>query len=435
MTRALVLVCALTASSALAQQVPARRQCAKPVVRGERFASTDTPAGRMGYFGVVKGECRGTTMRIEADSAENNEATGMLTLIGRAKYFEDGSTIEANVMRYHERDLRIEAIGNVRAKSKDGNTLTVDLLNYYRRTQARDYVIIEGAGHSRLIIRDSLNVPDSAATVIESHRIRSERDSLFYAGGNVVITRPDLRATSDSAATNSGTRNLRLVRGTPTITGRGGRSFTVTAVVLDVFGKENALERLFAQGKAHAVSDSMDLTADTLDIKTTKDKIDRIAMYGPGRARAASPNRDIDADRIDLAMPGQQLRTLNAVGRARVSTKADSAIKTDERDWIEGDTVVATFDTLAAKDSTKQPPLRTLVARGSARSYYQVAGRDRPDSLGTINYVTGALINAQFADGAVRDVRVYGDVRGITLEPVRDTVTPPRRQAPPGRTR
>ncbi|HKS07157.1 MAG TPA: hypothetical protein VJR92_12675 [Gemmatimonadaceae bacterium] len=440
MSRVLLAVALVFVAQANAQppQRGSNRTCTV-TIRGDHLSGTTLPSGNSltHWSGNVRGTC-GATMQVRADSGEVNQDAGVSTLIGRARYADtkEGSTVDADRMRYFEGESRIEAVGNVRVRTKSGATLNIDQLNYFRPTPSRDYVVIEGAGHSRLILRDSTTVPDSAATTIESHRIRAERDSMFYAGGSVIITRPDMRATSDSAATMSSRRHVRLIGGKPTMVGRGSRAFTITGTILDVFGKEKAMERLLAQGKADAVSDSLHLVGDTIDISTSGTKaansndvkIDRVALRGPGRTKASSPGRDIEGDRIDLSMPGQQLRELVAVGRALVRTKPDSTIKTTERDWIEGDTVIARFDTLAKADSAKQPPLRTLLARGAARSFYHLAPKEPADSLPTINYVIGMRIDAAFVKGAVSLVEVFGDVRGVTLEPARDTAATRRRE-------
>jgi lipopolysaccharide export system protein LptA len=439
MNRVLLLAALLLATHAHAQRNP--RSGSRPctvTVGGDRFGSSELPSGNTVTYwgGRVTGTC-GPTMRVKSDSAEVNQDAGVATLIGRAQYSDNENTVDADRIRYFEGESRVEATGNVRARSKSGNTLNVNQLNYYRETPSRNYIVVEGVGRSRLVIRDSTNVADSAATTIESNRIRSERDSLFYAGGNVVITRPDMRATADSAATMSSRRHVRLIGGKPTMVGRGGNAFNITGTVLDVFGKESAIERLLAQGKAEATSDSLHLVADTIDIGTTGEKIDRVALRGPGRVKANTPGRDIVADRIDLSMPGQQLRELVAIGRALVTTRADTTIKTTDRDWIEGDTVIARFDSLPKADSAKQPPLRTLLARGAARSFYHLAPKEATDSLPTINYVTGMRIDAGFTNGAVSRVEVFGDVRGMTLEPARDTTATRRREpaSPPTRRR
>jgi hypothetical protein len=237
-------------------------------------------------------------------------------------------------------------------------------------------------------------------------------------------------ATADSAATDQVRQTVRLVTGDPQLTGRGPRPFALDGTVIDIFGKAGAIERLLAQGNAHGVSDSTQMSGDTIDIRMSAGRVDTVALRGPGRVRATAPDRDIVADRIDLMMPGQQLERLVAVGRARVETRPDSTVRSAERDWLEGDTVIAEFDTTARTDTARQPPLRSLLARGGARSYYQVAAQNPADSLPSINYVTGERIVVAFRTGEVREVSVFGGVRGLSLEPVRGDTTRATRRPP-----
>jgi len=123
-----------------------------------------------------------------------------------------------------------------------------------------------------------------------------------------------------------------------------------------------------------------------------------------------------------------------AIGRARAETPADTSIATKEPDWIEGDTVRALFDSTVTVDSTSQPPLLSLEARGSARSFYQLAPRDPRETLPSINYVTGRRIDVAFLNGEVNLVHVTDQARGIFLEPTKRTPPPPT-VPPPGTSR
>jgi hypothetical protein len=153
--------------------------------------------------------------------------------------------------------------------------------------------------------------------------------------------------------------------------------------------------------------------------------VERVQAWGAGRAHAVAAGRDITADSIDLRLPGQRLQELLAIGRARAETPADTSIVTKEPDWIEGDTVRAVFDSTVTVDSTSQPPLLSLEARGSARSFYQLAPRDQRETLPSINYVTGRRIDVAFLKGEVNLVHVTDQARGIFLEPTKRTRPPP----------
>ena len=104
-------------------------------------------------------------------------------------------------------------------------------------------------------------------------------------------------------------------------------------------------------------------------------------------------------------------------GRGWVGAKPDSA--SGERDWLEGDTVLATFapsDSIPTRDV-----LRSVEARGRARSYYRVIDAARPGPP-SISYVRGDLIVVLMRPSGSNDVErvdVRGSVDGLQLEPLR----------------
>jgi hypothetical protein len=166
-------------------------------------------------------------------------------------------------------------------------------------------------------------------------------------------------------------------------------------------------------------------------MRMSSGRIDSIAAWGPGRARATSPERDIVANRIDLSMPGQRLRTLFAVGRARAESRPDSSIRTNERDWIEGDTLTGGFEARTPGDTTQTPALKTLVAWGSTRSFYQVRSQIAGDTVPSLSYVTAQQIFMSFAAGEIELVSARGDVRGVYAEPPRRDAAAASGRVPP----
>lgn len=371
-----------------------------------------------------RARCRGTSMVVTSDSAEYVQDTRVLTLVGRARYREDGTSIDANLMRYTEFDARLFTEGNVRARMENGSTLNSNQLHYFRaQPPVRPFPRADAYGNARLVLRDSVSVPDSLATRIDSDRLHMERDSLFYAGGRVTITRADLIARADSAETNASRQTARLVGGSPRIEGRGARPLSIVGREIDLFGRERQLQRLVARGEAVAVSDSLRLSGDTLDLATTGTLIDRVRAWGGNRAKVHSPGRDVEADLIDLIMPGQRMRELFAFGRARADTRPDSSVHSAELDRLAGDTLVATFDLAVPVAADAQPPLRLLVARGNASAFFQMASRDIRDSLPTLNYAVGNRIEMAFLNNEVQKVDVVNQVRGINLSPVRSDTT------------
>jgi hypothetical protein len=179
------------------------------------------------------------------------------------------------------------------------------------------------------------------------------------------------------------------------------------------------VRRVLAAGEGEVVSDSLTLRADTIDLRLEDQQMDRVYAWG-GRARADAPAQRIDADSLDILMPGQRLRAIRALGRARAESRPDTArIVTAEVDWIEGDTLVATFDTAAVADSADQPQMRSVVATGAARSFYQMAPSSEEKGLPNISYSRGRVITVAFEDGEARTVDVIDKASGVFLEPAR----------------
>jgi hypothetical protein len=168
----------------------------------------------------------------------------------------------------------------------------------------------------------------------------------------------------------------------------------------------------------------MTLTADTIELRVASDLLQHAVAWGPGGARAVSPTQTITADSITAAMPGQRVRTVTAARRAFAEAKPDSTrIRTTEKDWLRGDTIVARFDTAARgpADTARQPQIRQLVATGDARSFYHLPPSDSTAVKPAVNYVTGEIITVAFDSQRVARVTVAGQRSGVYLEPVPDT--------------
>jgi len=120
------------------------------------------------------------------------------------------------------------------------------------------------------------------------------------------------------------------------------------------------------------------------------------------------------------------------VGKAYATSIPDTAtVATTERDWMRGDTLIATFDSVARTDSNHTPPIRTIFARTNARAYYHVKNdkfKDRPG----VNYVTGKDIDINFLKGGIDTVKVRDKASGVYVEAVDTTVVAkPTTRKPP----
>lgn len=202
----------------------------------------------------------------------------------------------------------------------------------------------------------------------------------------------------------------------------------------------------------------------------------------PPRAEARAEDFHLSADSLDVRAPRQRLDRVIAVGRARGESlgrdtlNVPDAPETFRRDWIEGDTVIAHFvppgedvavedpASPAARTDDEPPSLDRLVAVGNARSLYRMAPRAREgaaldadtadapageetggaeapedrasdaaaDTTGrgggdgepaperrrpALHYVVGDRITIILRDGEVERMEVEGRTRGLYLEP------------------
>jgi hypothetical protein len=374
--------------------------------------------------GGVRARYTGTSIVISADSAEYSSAAQLLTLIGNARYRDATMVLDANFLRYFEDDARVEAQGNVRMRTTTNTTLRALQVIHLRDIPGVRQSSSLALGRPRAVLRDSAATADSMATTIDAERMYAVGDSLLHAGGNVVITRPGIKAYADSTEARVSNEFVRLLRGEPRIEATGARPFTLRGQVLDIFARDRLVRRLLASGAAQAISDSLSLLADTLDLAFEGGGVERVQAWGT-RARAVAQGRDISADSLDIKMPGQLMQEVIAIGGARVESDPDTAIVSAEKDWIAGDTVRATFEPPTPGDTARQAVLQSVEARGTARSFFQMPPRDRRDTLPAINYVTGRRIDLSFKDGEIALVHVTDQARGIYLEPGKVDSTPP----------
>ncbi len=404
---------------------------------------TDAAGQPITYIGGgVIANCSGVRNRLQSDSAEYYGTNRQLILLGNVKYDEPRrARLTSNRLTYFTSDERILAEGNVVVTMPTGTTMTGPNVEYLRDAPAiRDRARLTAIGRPTLRVvttaakdTGSTNVArtargatrDSAArdtATIIANTIVDEGDSLIFASGQVEVVRSDVRSRSDSATFDQGAELARLIDNAEII-GQRGRPFTLSGTRIDLYSRDRELTRVRSQGASRVVSDDLDLKSDTIDLRVRDSRIERAFAWGPSRAIAVSPDRDVVADSIDAQLPNQRIRELHAVRRAVVRSLPDSTkIVSKERDRLAGDTIVARFDTLlATQDTTKNPPLRQIVASGNASSLFQIAstrGREAPQGF---NYVQGRLITAVFDSGQLQTVTVVDSARGLYLEAVDST--------------
>lgn len=414
---------------------------------GSPLTMTRLPSGQYNWYlgRRPEGRCEAQQITVIADSVEYYGDARLLYLIGNVDYREPRLTLRSRRLTYWLNDEHLRAEGNVDATLPSGTKLTGPEVDYYRPAEGvrrASRMVAPRRPTIVLVETDSAGRPSEPTTLI-ANTVIMDNDSLVYASGRVVITRTDVLSNADSAFMDGGHEYVRLMK-SPRIEGKGDDPFTLTGNLIELYGSQRALSRVLSSGRARAVSRDVTLTADTLDLRLTDSKMDRVYAWGPSRARAVSPEYDIVADSLDLRMPGQRMREVFAVRDAFAQSTPDSMrVRSTEKDWLRGDTIVARFDTIAAPpDSARRPRIRDLVARGNARSFYQVATREGREALPGINYVRGRIITVTFENQEVDQVSITDQAAGVylevprqgadtTLATPRDTVRPSARPPAP----
>ena len=411
--------------------------------------ATTQPSGQRNVYtgGGVVIRCPAKEIILRADSLEFYGDERRFFLLGNVNYNEPRLKLTSDQLTYFVPEERVVAVGRVNTTTPSGSRLVGPQAEYRRaapRIRAASEMNAIGRPTVRLVEGRSSR-PDTAArrdttpTVVTANTIYVRADSLIYGSGQVDIRRPDITANSDSVFLDTGREFMRLLR-SPRIEGRRDRPYRLAGQTIDVHSRNRQLERVVAKGSATAVSQDMTLNADTIQLRVASDLLQHAVAWGPTGARAVSPTQTITADSITAVMPGQRVRTVTATRRAYAEAQPDTArVRTTEKDWLRGDTIVARFDTAAAarRDTARQPQIRELVAKVDAKSLYHLPPADSAARAPAINYVTGDTITVAFDSQRVARVTVAGQRSGLYLEPV-DSISvasPPtaqRRPAPAG---
>ena len=434
--RFLLLLLFAAVTTAEAQNIPRTCDLQFPTGTGTTAnIRTDTTTGKRTIYlgrGVVA-HCIGQGNTLTADSAEYYESEGRLYLVGNVHYTEPRAKVTSRTMTYYQTDDHLHAEGDVVAVLSNGSVLRGPVADYYRSTPQRPLTRMFAPGRPQvtLVQRDTTGrgrPPDTAHVV--ANQINMEGDSLVYASGRVEITRPDLLATGDSAFMDSGRDFARLMR-QPSVQGKGTRTFTLTGGVIDVYSRNRQVERVVATPSGHALSQDLELVADSIDLRVQTNLLQRAIAWGKSRARAVSPDREIIADSIDAIMPAQRVREVRALRNAYAESNPDSGVVSTRRDWMSGDTIVAHFDSIAPGDTSSKPKIREIIAEGDARSFYQMKSSKGPPNQPSVNYVRGRIIDILFEDRKVATVTVTDRATGVMIEPATASSTTTQKPATP----
>lgn len=389
-----------------------------------RFDSTNATT----YIGGgLVGHCQGENNRISADSAEQFQLAGVLNLFGNVKYEEPGKIrITSTHATYFTREERLFADGNVFAfQIASGSTFNGPSIEYFRPTASRPGTKLIAPGNPTAVLIEKDSSGKAGVPVrINAASMTDVGDSLLFATGNVVITREGLVGRSDSATFDKVTELARLIRNANVVNQDSARKFTLTGDTIDLYSKERQLNRVMALHNATAINSDVKIQSEKIDLRLKAQKLEHAYAYGRGRAKAKTPQQEIVADSLDIAMPDQRVSELHAVGKAVATGVPDTIkIKSDDRDLLRGDTVIAYFDSARFSGDTAQPKVHEIRALGNASSLFQVASKEGPTFPPALNYARGKTILLQFDSGLVRDVLVDSAASGLYLEPAVDSLS------------
>ncbi|HEY4215875.1 MAG TPA: hypothetical protein VGM67_01990 [Gemmatimonadaceae bacterium] len=413
------------AAAPRAQQQPT--PCNLVATPTTRLSSDSTPAGRVTFIGggvLFRCPDRGITLR--GDSAEQYPDHDYI--VGHAIYDEPRFHVTSDFLNYFPSQEIVKAVANVVARSQNGSTLRGPYAEYRRplkgvRPHEQMYAVQRPT--IDIVQKDTAKKDVNDTTVVVANQVFMDGDSLIYAGGQVVITRPEIVATADSSFIDQPHDVMHLMRN-PILKGTKAKPFTLTGDLIDLYSTNHKLNRVMSRANAVAVNDSMTLKSDTIDLRVVNNLLDHAYAWGAkSRARVISPSQNVLADSLDVSMPGQKLRLVRAVRKAFADARPDTTkfqiVKPDTTDWLKGDTIVAHFDTVPPKDTTKSPPIRLLVSTGGAASYYHMASSDSGERRPSINYVTAHRITITFDSQKVATVAAEDSVVGTYVEAKQDS--------------
>jgi lipopolysaccharide export system protein LptA len=431
----------------------------------ELVAVTVPGGGRVTYISNPHFLCE-DGVEIWGDSAVAYSAQSMSQLIGNVRYRDRTRELTANEARYFSEVGRLQAQGRVRVTdSDDGSVIENGDLVYLRETDYRseeEMTVTTGADGVRPRAQMRPARPDSLPPetdpgppyTVEGDVIVIRGSTYFRSVGAVRIERDSLVAFGDSAEYQGSSEQLVLVgaarveSGAYTLVGRTitlgtseteaseiharrdglltGDDLVVTAPHIALHLADGVLERMVAVplvleletepsaespdsrgdssdlARPVAIAESFELTADSLEVISAADVIERILAVGDARS----------------------------VSRARDSLNVAVLPEIARSDWLEGDTVVISLvqvrDTVLGSDTTEaEYEVERIVARVGARSLYRLPPEDSAAVTGVdppaVHYVVGNEITLIMENGEVRTMDVVGQTSGVHLEPLRIT--------------
>jgi len=390
---------------------------------GRQARQVEVRRGETNVFagGGVLAHCEGTGSTLAADSVAWFAGTGRFDMIGLANQVhirDTAITLDGRFASYYLRQERLEAHNRVVAVNRStGSVLRGPNLTYYRAVKGvRDTLEMYATGRPTIEYRDR---PDSGEPyVIVADRVRFKGNDRMWGAGQVTIDRSDFAARGDSMQLDQAA-GFGVLVGKPRVEGKGTRSYKLTGTRIELGLRGREVRQVKALGNGVATGSDWRLTADTIHLHIDRKKLQQAFAWGPRdstHARAVSTLQTIRADSLALDLPDEVLTEARGFGHAFSTSKKDSTAAAPV-DWIAGDSLTARWAQQADPDGAGQPrsKLHRLISRGAARSLTH--HYNQRDSLPSLNYSRGALIDILLKADRVDSVFVTGSANGVQLEP------------------
>jgi hypothetical protein len=294
---------------------------------------------------------------------------------------------------------------------------------------------------------------DVAPYDVVADRIFLRGETYVQATGQVEAVRDSLTALGDTLRYDQGRERILLTSQARLVQDRF--DLAGDEIFIDLPG--DTIRLIEARGHGRLLGEDLDLdapfihmdfTAGTLDglkatplrpaqefrmivgLRILPEELDEEALKRP---EATSETFFITADSLDVRSPGEVLERMTAVGRARAVSSARDSLNTPDTpdvirdDWMIGDTVTAIFvsQPLASNPDSTEYVLRTLEAQGSAASLYRMASDSTASTAGPESD-TAPLGDAEPEGGA-------GGMAGDAVAASQaDSISPPADSVPPG---
>jgi hypothetical protein len=422
------LALSVAAVPAPAQQPqPAPAYCNVQIDSSRHSRYVQVPGGVYQTFagGGIWAHCSDQPTTMYSDSVAWYPERDLLYLIGRVRFQDTVSILNADRVTYYLRQERLFAEGRVYTKNlRTRSDLHGPNLDYYRAAPSiRDTLEIFATGRPTIHFYSApkAGVADTSEPfVVVSDRAKMRGNDQMWGGGHVTVDRSDLAARGDSAQLDLGKNRGALIGGPPVVDGTGKDAYHLTGRdIRFALTDSHEIHDVLSSGDAAARGPDWHLDADTLDLALDSGKVQRAQAWGRNRRPSAvSDVHTIVADSLDIHMPAQLVRLVWAYGHAR-TTAHDSASTDEDSMW--GDTLRADFGVHGDSISRRKSELEHLTSYGSARALYHVANDQNPRGPKGVNYSRGKRIDIAMDSSRVRTVDVVGQADGIYLEPV-----PPR---------